>query len=107
MGGVPGWLKDAGHFVLAGPLGFAADKLGLNPVYNAASSLLNPPSAPNIQGPPSPPPPPDLTDEEIQKARAAMVRRQLMGQGTASTFLTGPLGSLTAPTTSRSAAGGV
>lgn len=55
---------------------------------------------------PPPPPPPDLADEELQKARAAMVKRQLLGQGTASTFFTGPLGDLTtAPILKPSASG--
>lgn len=61
------------------------------------------PPPPHIE---PPPPPVDFTDEEVQKARAAMIRRQLIGNGMASTFLTGSLGDLTPPPTTGSAAGG-
>jgi hypothetical protein len=76
--------------------------------FNTAKNLLFPPGAPEMGAPtPPPPPPPDITDEAVQKARAAMVRRQLMGQGMASTFLSGSLGDLTSAPTLKQSAGGM
>lgn len=40
-----------------------------------------------------PPPAPDLTDEVVQAARRAELRRHQVGQTRKSTFLTGPAGS--------------
>lgn len=65
---------------------------------NEAIRMANPDAGPPL--------PPDLTDEQVQKARAAMVRRALMGQGLGSTFLTGPLGDLSLAPTSPSGLGG-
>lgn len=40
----------------------------------------------------APPPAPDITDQLVQRARLAAMRRAQMGTGLAQTFLTGPLG---------------
>jgi hypothetical protein len=69
--------------------------------------LAKPPGVPGLDTTPPPPPPPDMTDDLVQKARASMVRRQLMGQGMASTFLSGPLGDLTSAPTLKQSAGGM
>lgn len=57
--------------------------------------------APQKQAPPAaiiaPPPPPDPTDDAIRRARLAARRRALIGAGIGSTFISGPLGDLSAP----------
>jgi hypothetical protein len=45
----------------------------------------------------APPPPPDLTDVAVRQARMAARRRALGGQGLSSTYLSGPLGDMSAP----------
>lgn len=80
---VPGWAEAA--FL---PLGVTAE---------AAKQLFG--GSPNI--PPAAalavPPPPDPTDEALKKARLAARGRALTGMGIGQTFLTGPLGDLSAP----------
>jgi hypothetical protein len=102
MCGIPDWLKTAGK--VAFPVPFALHET----LFNAGKNLLSPPGAPDMgAAPPPPPPPADLTDEEVQRARSAMIRRQLLGQGTASSFLTGPLGDLTTAPILKPSAGGM
>jgi hypothetical protein len=55
---------------------------------------------------PAPPPPPDLTDVAVRQARLGARRRALSGAGLSSTFLSGPLGDLSAPFTAGSSLGG-
>lgn len=62
-----------------------------------------PPSPEKI---PAPPPPPDLTDVAVRQARLGARRRALGGAGLSSTFLSGPLGDLTAPAVRTPTAGG-
>jgi hypothetical protein len=55
---------------------------------------------------PAPPPPPDLTDEAVQRAAMLQRRRQLLGQGLGSMFVSGPLGDMSAPPTLQTTATG-
>jgi hypothetical protein len=99
MCGIPDWLKTRARSVACV---VRRERVRLQPAKNVLSRPADMGNAP-----PPPPAPPDMTDEEVQKARAAMVRRQLMGQGMASTFLTGPLGDLTSAPILKQSAGGM
>lgn len=46
-----------------------------------------------------PPPTPDLTDDLVQRARLAAIRRAQMGGALQNSFLTGPYGDTSAPAT--------
>jgi hypothetical protein len=54
----------------------------------------------------APPAPPDLTDQAIQRAAMLQRRRQLLGQGLGSMFVSGPLGDASAPPTAQTTAVG-
>lgn len=63
-------------------------------------------AARSVTDPTKPPPPPDIADPEVLQARLFARRRAMLGAGMDSTFLTGPLGDMSAVPTSASLAGG-
>jgi hypothetical protein len=87
--------KIGANFTIGAPL-VLARRLGLLGGDDAAAG---PPLIP-------PPLPPDATDEQIRQAVLFQRRRLLLGQGMASTFLSGPLGDPSAVATTKSSAGG-
>jgi hypothetical protein len=91
-GGVPGWL--------------ARKVTGLPGPSELAKDLFGGTDAPKIDPPVAPPPPPDLTDQAVRLAKLAQRRRLMAGQGLGSTFISGPLGDGSAPSTSKPVLGG-
>jgi len=80
---------------------------GDNPKHTAAEwRRMNVEPVHDWQVLPEAPATPDLTDELVQRARLAAIRRAQMGGALQSTFLTGSLGDTTTPITKKPSATG-
>lgn len=96
------FLDDLGSVAsFAFPASIGASLFAKNALLGGSDSL------PGLGTPPTPPPPPDLTDEAVRQAALAQRRRLLAGQGLGSMFLSGPLGDMSAVSTSTPSAGGI